>query len=331
MKNDSTAFVSVVTPVYNGEKYIKECIESVLSQTYKNWEYIIQNNFSSDRTPTIVEKFAKIDNRIKVHHTEKLLPIIENWNLALRKISTESKYCKVVHADDLLYPECLEKLISAAEESQNIGIVGSYGLKGDRVKFDGLPIEKKIIPGKEVCRRTLRREMFLFGSPTTLLYRSDIIRGRNDFYNERFLHADTEVCYDVLRNYDFGFVHQVLSYTRLHEQSQTELTAAKNNTNMIEYLGMLKKHGPCYLDANEYKHLEKKNLKLYYVFLARKIIQFCRKAFRENQKKYLQNMGYRFSAIKLLYHFVLIMADDILNPKRTMSRIVRNYSDRKSG
>ena len=56
MSDKNLPFVSVVTPVYNGEKYLNECIECVLSQTYKNFEYIIQNNASTDRTLEIAHK-----------------------------------------------------------------------------------------------------------------------------------------------------------------------------------------------------------------------------------------------------------------------------------
>jgi len=61
-------FVSVITPVYNGEKYLAECIESVLGQTYAAWEYIIVNNCSSDRTLEIAQSYARQDSRIRIHN-----------------------------------------------------------------------------------------------------------------------------------------------------------------------------------------------------------------------------------------------------------------------
>ena len=63
--------VSVVTPVYNGEKYIEECIESILKQSYENWEYIIVNNCCTDKTPELIEQFAQKDERIKIHKTSR--------------------------------------------------------------------------------------------------------------------------------------------------------------------------------------------------------------------------------------------------------------------
>ena len=66
MKPDSQPFVSIVTPVYNAEKYLSQCIESVLNQTYQNWEYVIVNNCSSDKSLKIAEDFAGKESRIRI-------------------------------------------------------------------------------------------------------------------------------------------------------------------------------------------------------------------------------------------------------------------------
>jgi len=70
--------VTVLTPVYNGEAFLEECIESVLRQTYRNYEYIIVNNCSKDRTPEIASQYAKRDSRIRVHNNNDFVGVIEN-------------------------------------------------------------------------------------------------------------------------------------------------------------------------------------------------------------------------------------------------------------
>jgi glycosyltransferase involved in cell wall biosynthesis len=125
--------VSIVTPVYNGEKYLAECIESVLGQTYSNWEYILLNNRSTDDTLEIAKQYAEKDSRIVVLTNDTFLEQIPNWNESMRKISADSKYCKVVHADDCLLPECLEKMIAKAEEYPTAGIVSSYRFVENRI------------------------------------------------------------------------------------------------------------------------------------------------------------------------------------------------------
>src|SRR5262245_30780381 len=133
----SLPLVSVLTPVYNGEKYLAECIESVLAQSYQNWDYVIVNNCSTDRTVEIAQTYARKDPRIRIHQNGRLVSRSENHNIALRQISDESKYCKFVHADDWLFPECLDRMVELAETNPAVGIVGAYGLDGLRVRWDG--------------------------------------------------------------------------------------------------------------------------------------------------------------------------------------------------
>src|SRR5271169_6107872 len=135
MSTANEPFVSIVTPVYNGETYLRECIESVLAQTYSNWEYIIVNNCSTDGTLRIAAEYSSRDRRIHVYNSDSLLPIIANHNRAFGLISRESKYCKVVSADDWLFPECLARMVAVAEANPAVGLVGSYQLSGGGDKW----------------------------------------------------------------------------------------------------------------------------------------------------------------------------------------------------
>jgi hypothetical protein len=126
-----------------------------------------------------------------------------------------------------------------------------------------------------------------------------------------------------LRNYDFGVVHEILTYTRIHKGSQTELVSKNNKTNLIEYIGMLKKHGLTYLSTDECKTLIKKNIRRYYISIAKNIFQLQKKEFRTYQMKLLKKMGFSFSIWKLTYYFALVVTEEIFNPKRAISHIIR--------
>ena len=139
MQPTTQPLVTVLTPVYNGEKYLAECIESVLAQTYSNWEYCIINNRSTDRSLEIANSYAARDPRVRVITNVEFVGIIENHNIAFRQVSTESKYCKVLHAPDWLFPDCLTKMVELAEANPSVAIVGAYSLKNDKVICDGLP------------------------------------------------------------------------------------------------------------------------------------------------------------------------------------------------
>jgi len=144
--------VSIITPVYNTEKYLSECIESVVNQTYQNWEYIIVNNCSTDGSLQIARNYETQDDRIRVYDNRKFLNLMQNWNHAMRQISRESSYCKVVHADDTIFPECIERMVEVAEKYPSVGIVGSYRLDENQVNLDGLAYPENFFSGKEICR-----------------------------------------------------------------------------------------------------------------------------------------------------------------------------------
>lgn len=297
--------VSVVTPVYNGADYIAECIESVRSQTYDNWEYVIVNNCSTDATLDIASRYARQDARIRVQSNTEFLAMLPNLNHALRQISSSSKYCKIVHADDWLFPECIREMVALAEKNPSVGIVGAYRLEQDFVSLDGLPYPSTVVSGRDICRRHLLDGAHIFGSPTSLLIRADLVRQRETFYNEDNLHSDIEVCLELLRFVDFGFVHQVLTFTRRHNESMTSISK-RLNTYVPSWLYMLQKHGMYYMSETEYQEAMREKLRNYYRFLGRSLLKFRRseipgrrREFWDYHTKALTDLGHPISYARL--------------------------------
>src|SRR3546814_8362260 len=85
-------FVSVVTPVYNGGRFLVECIESVLAQSHGNLEYVVLDNASTDETSAILERYRRLDPRIQVFRNDETLWVIDNWNSALERISRSEEH-----------------------------------------------------------------------------------------------------------------------------------------------------------------------------------------------------------------------------------------------
>lgn len=260
--------VSVVTPTYNNAAHLEECIESVLAQTYERWEYVIVDDASTDRTLEIARSFATKDDRIHVHAHDDRLGVPGNWNRAMRAISGESAYCKVVHGDDRLYPECLEKMVQLSEREPRAGVVGAYRIDGSTVNLDDLPTDSSVFSGADVCRRTLLGELYVFGSPTSLLLRSDLVRARDPFYPEGSLHADTEVCFELLSDSDLGFVHDVLTFTRRHREAVTAY-ATRLGTYRPGRIELVRRYGPTFLSHAEYERRLAVMVAEYARFLAR--------------------------------------------------------------
>ena len=311
-------FVSVVTPVYNTEKYLKECIESVLHQTYTNWEYIILNNRSTDSSLEIAESYARKDPRIHIIENEKHLKQMENLNRVFRYMSRDSKYCKVIHADDWLFPECLFKMVEVAESHPSVGIVGSYRLDERNVNLDGLPYPSPCTDGKTIARNYFLGGRYLFGSPSSLLIRSDLIRKREIFYDESTLHGDTISCLDILREADFGFVHQVLTFTRRHNESATSFIR-KYETFQIGTLKALLLYGKFYFTDDDYAKCLKINFSKYYSSLARMLIELKGGNVLRFHKKELKTLGFRLSYLKLTSAVLW----ELLNLRDSVGALVR--------
>ena len=158
-----TPLVSVVTPVHNGAEYLRECIESVLAQTYPNWDYTIVDNSSTDNTAEIAAEFAKRDGRIRHVRFDDLVGAIENHNRAFAAIAPGSEFCKVVQADDWMYPECLERMVDAAQSAENVGIVSAYRLWETDVDLVGLPYWRSVVGGREILAQSLTGGPYVTG------------------------------------------------------------------------------------------------------------------------------------------------------------------------
>lgn len=322
MNHSAQPLVSIVTPVYNGVKFLAECIESVLSQTYKNWNYTIVDNCSSDGTAQLAHRYAAQDSRIRVQENQEFLRAIPNHNRAFRQISAESKYCKMLFGDDWLFPECLEKMVALAEEHPSIGLVSAYALEGSRVAWTGLPYPSRFVSGQQICRQHLRERLYVFGSATTVLYRADLVRARDPFFNEANIHADTEACFDLLKSSDFGFVHQVLTFSRVRSESLTAMSSDLQ-TSYGGMLQILNAHGRDYLSAEEFQTRREQALADYYSFLAKSLLKGRDQKFWAFHKSKLNELGGGYSRMRLSMAFLQELAVAATQPKTTLGKLFK--------
>lgn len=147
MKQFMKPDISVIMSVYNGETYLKEAIESVRKQTFKNWELIVINDCSADATGEILADFSAKDARIKVYTNEVNLRLPASLNKAISLCN--GKYIARMDADDICLPERLEKQYRFMEENEDValsscrfmtmknGVYASGGC-GGRCDFEGI-------------------------------------------------------------------------------------------------------------------------------------------------------------------------------------------------
>jgi glycosyltransferase involved in cell wall biosynthesis len=324
----SQPLVSIVTPVYNEEQCLAECIESVLAQTYQNWDYAIVNNCSTDRSLEIARHYAAKDPRIRIHDNKNFLEMLPNLNVAVRQISSASKYCKMVLGDDWIFPQCLEKMVAVAEAHPSVGVVSALVQFGQQVRLTGLASEKTLVTGREACRQFLLEKFFLFGSQTSVLYRADLVRGRNPFYIETELFADFEACFALLRTSDLGFVHDVLTFSRPRAGSIGSISADIG----VPYgslLSILFTYGKECLAADEFKECLDRRLYQYYNFLGRRLWVDRDSDFWSYHKKTFASLGIGFSRARLAKAAVAQLFGFLVHPKSSMASIRRLFSLRK--
>jgi glycosyltransferase involved in cell wall biosynthesis len=254
--------VSVVTPVYNGERHLCECIESVLAQTYERWSYVIVDNCSTDGTAEIARSYARADARVRYERHDEFVEVIQSFNRAVRATDPGAAYCKVLGADDWLEPRSLERMVAVAQDNPSAGAIGAWRVRGGQIDLDDLPSTRSVFAGREILHDSLLRRISVLGSPTSLLMRADLVRAREPFYDPRLRHADTEAIYWLLERSDFGAVHEALTSTRISEAGQASLSDRLNSL-QAERLWRLLHYGPGVLTLEEFRPQVRYELRLY--------------------------------------------------------------------
>src|SRR5262245_15255124 len=269
----SPPVISVLTPVYNGERYLAECIESVCAQTRTDWEYVIVDNCSLDGSADLAERYAALDERIRVVRCDEFVDAHRNFSRTARLMNPLSKYCKFLSADDWMYPECLARMVSVAERHQTVGVVSSYHLYGKHVGHGGfIEYTDEFVPGAQVIRTKLLDNQYLIGSPSQLLYRADLVRRMDPFFDETIWHADGHAHFRMLLECDLGFVHQVLTYTRLHLAALTS-RSRRLNTYAPDEVRQLIQFGRKVLAPETYRKTIRTSLRRYAWFLMKQYVK----------------------------------------------------------
>ena len=214
--------VSVIIPVYNSSKYLKQAIKSVQDQTYQNWELIAINEFgSNDGSADIVKSFMKNDKRIHLVQNEERLGLAESLNKGFRLAHGE--YLARLDADDLAHETRFEKQVSFMEEHPEVGICGTYQHHfGENVNW----IHRPPVTSDE-CKASL-----LFGCDichSTLMLRKASVDKYHLFYDKEFLAEDYELWTRAVRVVEFANIPEVLGEYRVGDDNITNEKKEKLN------------------------------------------------------------------------------------------------------
>lgn len=184
MYNKITPIVSVVMAAFNEEKYIYDSIDSVLNQSFTEFEFIIVNDGSTDNTEKIILSFN--DTRIKYIKNEKNLKLIDSLNKGLE--ASKGKYIARMDADDICLPNRLKIQVDFMEQNPEIGISGSQlTVFGDSEGVMNYPLEHEDI----------RLGLFItscFGNNVVIL-RRDVLEKHKLFFPKGYFHAEDYKCW----------------------------------------------------------------------------------------------------------------------------------------
>jgi glycosyltransferase involved in cell wall biosynthesis len=148
---DKSPKVSIGLAVYNGEKYLQEAIDSILAQTFTDFELIISDNASSDRTEEICREYATCDSRIRYYRNATNIGGIKNENLTFAL--SRGQYFRLAAHDDVLAPELLEKCVEVLDRNPSVILSYTTTIKIDRQSNYLGTIDRDMANSNDPCKR----------------------------------------------------------------------------------------------------------------------------------------------------------------------------------
>ena len=208
-------YITVVMPAFNAELYIKDSIESILNQSFTDFEFIIINDGSTDSTAQIIQTYKKKDNRIKIFQNQENKGLVYSLNNGLKM--AKGKYIARMDADDISISHRFERQVSFMDSNPHIGVSSAW-LKtiGDKKE----KVWKSPISHDEIMARLVFRNCIWH--PVSII-RRDIIDLNHIRYNQDYLRAqDYHLWSRLIKITRTANIPEVLLHYRIHEKQQTK-------------------------------------------------------------------------------------------------------------
>jgi len=275
--NEHKPFVTVLMPVFNGEKYLNEAIESILNQTYTNFEFLIINDGSTDSTEDIILSYT--DSRIRYIKNETNIQLIASLNKGIQL--SNGKYIARMDADDMSLPHRLEKQVQFMEANTEVGICGSWVQKfGQRNEIVRYPETHDEISVSLLFYSSI--------SHPASIWRTELFRKYSLIFKSDYLYAeDYKLWADAFRIMRLYNIQEILLKYRLHPNQMGETSININSTKCIkrELLGYLN------INFTPEEKLEIDNVLRNNPMNLKQAIQIIAKICNSNQKLKLYNQS----------------------------------------
>ena len=227
--------VSVCIPTYNGEKYIREALDSISRQTYSNIELIVSDDKSTDKSLQIVNDVTKDWNVPVYIYNHIPSGIGANWNNCVKH--ARGKYIKFLFQDDLIYPNCISELVAVAEKDEGIGMVFCErdlltDSKADNEwikSISDLSNNWKELNEIQDGKNLLNQQTFLdfptnkIGEPSIVLIKKKCFDVSGYFSEQLKQTLDCEYWYRLMKDFKIGFVNKSLAAFRIHVEQASQV------------------------------------------------------------------------------------------------------------
>jgi glycosyltransferase involved in cell wall biosynthesis len=242
MKSSSQPLVSICIPTYNGQRWLTECIDSALKQTYAPLEILVIDDCSTDDTAAVVRSLN--DQRIRLVINQQNRGLVGNWNECVRQAKGE--YIKFLFQDDTFDPECVEKMMQILIEHPQLGMVFTRrrfvvaddapdALASELIdhysdlhrKFENVGL---LNDGRALFAQHVAKAFALscVAEPPSTLIRREVFRRLGLFNTKMHQACDVEMWLRIMFYYDLGFVDEELLIFRIHGKSATASNMSKN-------------------------------------------------------------------------------------------------------
>lgn len=259
--------VSIILPVYNGQKYLSQSIQSVLNQTYKNLELIVINDCSVDDSLKIAQEFADKDNRVTVITNEQNQKLPESLNIGFR--IAKGNYLSWTSDDNYYGPTAIEEMFNFLETKPNVDLVccdfekiDENGTFLEYIKID--PDPKNLVKNNTIG--------------ACFLYRKDAAVKVGEYNKDQFLVEDYDYWLRLSLIGEIGVLNKNLYTYRIHESS---LTTTRANEVYAKSVGLLVEHLPHYLKKYPELLKDKTLIKSYYRRLKKSYFETADKTYRK--------------------------------------------------
>lgn len=237
--------VSVCIPVYNGERFIAQTIQSVLDQTFSDFELLISDNASTDGTVVAIRAIE--DPRIRLMQNETNIGPGRNYNRLLAE--ARGRYIKVLSADDYLMPEALERMVAVFEDPANADIVLVTARRevvddnGDYLTSRGPRVSRKRMSGVHAIRQMARTGTNLVGETSATLFRAEMVDKIGTFLDDAPYCVDMDYWFRMLEQGDLYIIPQTLSAYRVSQGAWSLDVLDKQAADVVELFERTRERG----------------------------------------------------------------------------------------